>query len=160
MDTDLLDQAFMQGAGGSSGAGGGRRMAAIILLVVLVLGAGGLAYWFVVAKHHAKTVLTDTTTMGLGTQTYELADGHYLQVGLSLQLTNVSDSAEITKDMPRIDNAIVFAFGAMTSTQMESNAGKQLARTTILHDVNQILGLRSGLPQVAQVYYVGAPLVQ
>jgi flagellar FliL protein len=160
VDADLLEQAFLDESGGARRAGGRRRVVALVLAAVVVAaGAGWLAYWQV-TKPPGKVHLANGPVDDLGTMTFQLADGSYLQVGLALQLTNVADVHEVAADRARIDNALVFVFGSMTATEIQSNAGKAAAQAAIVRAVDSILGPRDGLPQVTRAYYTSPPLTQ
>lgn len=152
MNTDLLHQAFLAELGGGKGRSRLARALLVALLVVGLAAAGYLAWWFVhrpAGKPHlAPGAITSSYQMTLG-----LSDGHYLDVGIAFQLTNMADQAEIRADGPRIDNAVIDVYGAMSYTQVISPQGRAQALSAVVSDVNAILGTRDGLPQVSGAYY-------
>jgi flagellar basal body-associated protein FliL len=152
MNTDLLDQAFLGELGGTGTGNPWRRAFLVVVLVLLLAAAGYLAWWLESRPpgkpHLALGPITSPYQMTLG-----LADGHYLDVGIAFQLTNMADTTEMKSDTARIDNAIIDVYGAMTYTQVISPEGRSQALSEVVSDVNGILGSRDGLPQVSTAYY-------
>ncbi|WP_129337487.1 flagellar basal body-associated FliL family protein [Cellulomonas endophytica] len=88
----------------SKAKGKGRRPLVLVLVAVLVLGAGA-AYWFVLGPGSSQTPATQATeqvepevelgiVQAVDPISINLADGHYLRLGLGLQL-----SAEVAEDL-------------------------------------------------------------
>jgi flagellar FliL protein len=75
---------------------GGGKKKKIVLLLVLVLAIGGAAYWFVL-KPTPKTEPTPGEVVRLEPIQVNLAAGHYLKIGIALQLTASAHEADGSK---------------------------------------------------------------
>ena len=75
--------------------GSGRRKVMIVLVVLLVV--GGAAYWFFLKPAEAKTAPEPGEVVQLEPIQVNLAGGHYLKIGIALQLTAEAKEAEGSK---------------------------------------------------------------
>ena len=74
---------------------GGKKKKLVILLVLL-LAIGGAAYWFVL-KPHPKEAPKPGEVVQLEPIQVNLAAGHYLKIGIALQLTTEAHEADGSK---------------------------------------------------------------
>jgi flagellar FliL protein len=117
-------------AGQGKAKGTGRKKLIVILAVVLVLG-GGAGYWFLLgpgaAAGDVEAVVEDPAPVPGEVLTVEavslnLAGGHYLRLGLALQLTE--DVEAIPDPAVALDHAIVL-FSGRTVEEVSSAEGRQ-----------------------------------
>jgi flagellar FliL protein len=74
---------------------GGRKK--LILVLVLLLAIGGAAYWFMLKPAEAKSAPKPGTVVSLEPIQVNLAAGHYLKIGIALQLTAEAKEADGSK---------------------------------------------------------------
>lgn len=75
--------------------GGGRKK--VILLLVAMLAIGGASYWFLLKPAEAKTAPKPGEVVSLEPIQVNLAAGHYLKIGIALQLTAEAHEADGSK---------------------------------------------------------------
>ena len=75
--------------------GGGRKK--LILVLVVLLAIGGAAYWFMLKPAEAKTAPKPGEVVSLEPIQVNLAAGHYLKIGIALQLTAEATEADGSK---------------------------------------------------------------
>lgn len=93
-------------------AKGGRKKKLLIIVVTLLLAAGA-AYWFVLRPGPAEADKPEPgEVVALEAIQINLADGHYLRLGLALQLTTEAAEADGSK---ALDAAIEVFSGAPVS---------------------------------------------
>ncbi len=117
----------------------GRKKVVLVLVLVLLLAGGGGA--FLVLGGGSGDAHAEPVPMGpvvdLEPLTLNLADGHFLKVGLSLQLA--ADSAAGHGGDPlngaRARDAAIGIFGKKTYDQLLTPAGRTSARTTLEKEV-------------------------
>ena len=98
--------------------GGGKKK--IVLLLVLVLAIGGAAYWFVL-KPSPKAEPKPGEVVRLEPIQVNLAGGHYLKIGIALQLTADAHEADGSKAL----DATIETFSGLSMdelTRSESRA--------------------------------------
>ncbi len=77
--------------------GGGGKKKKLILIVVLVLALGGAGYWFKLRPSGEESAPVAGEVMPLDPMQVNLKDGHYLRIGLALQLTEGAHKADGSK---------------------------------------------------------------
>ncbi len=122
---------------------GRTRLLVIVLVAVLVLGGG--AYLLLLRPSGGEAHATEKPVAGavydLEPLTVNLADGHFLKVGMSLQLVEgvIPSAAEgdggVTGAQAR--DAAVETFGSRTYDQLLSPAGRAAARKALVKKVRK-----------------------
>ena len=87
-------------AGESTDAGGGRKKKLIIMLVALVVVGGG-GYWFLL-KPKPEPAPEPGEVVAMEPIQVNLAGGHYLKIGVALQLTTAAHDADGSKALDAV----------------------------------------------------------
>ena len=80
---------------------GGKKKLLIMLLLVVLLGGGG--YWFLL-KPGGETAPKPGEVMALEPIQVNLAEGHYLSIGIALQLVEGAEEADGSKALDAVIN--------------------------------------------------------
>lgn len=114
---------------------GGRKKLVLVLLLVLVLG-GGAAYWFLLrpapadgAAEAAPPAPEPGEVLVVDPISINLADGHYLRIGVGLQLT--ADVGE-EPDTARALDHVVTLFSGRAVGEVSSTEGREALRAELL----------------------------
>jgi len=93
----IASPAQQQAAAGETqdAKGGGRKK--LIMLLVVMLAVGGGAYWFVLKPAEAKEAPVPGEVLRLEPIQVNLTGGHYLKIGVALQLTADAHEADGSK---------------------------------------------------------------
>jgi flagellar basal body-associated protein FliL len=157
VDTDLLDQALLNGGMPYASSDSRTRRVLLIAVAVILLGVAGYLVYLATSPSKPTTLASGpiVTMPGqpAGGMVVSLDDGHYLDVEVSLQTTNVTDSTELSADGPQFANAVISVFGGMGYSYLQSGANQTAAKAILLQDFQQILGKKDGLPQLSAIYY-------
>jgi flagellar protein FliL len=125
------------GEDGTAAKGGGRKKLIIIVLAVLLLLAGG--YLFVLKPKMAKPAGPPKPVPGavvkLDSITINLAGGHFLKLGLSLQAT--AAAGEDVSGAQALDAAIDL-FSNKTIKELATREGREDAKTALVKRVSQL----------------------
>jgi flagellar protein FliL len=70
--------------------------------------------------------------------TLNLADGHYLKVGVALQLSKAGSAEEIGKDLAPAQDATIDLLGSYTTAQLTAHGGKQRAKALLGRKVAEL----------------------
>lgn len=125
-----------------------------IALAVVALLAGYVAKGKIMKPHYGPghpaplgqiIDLTQVTT--------NLADGHLAQLGVSLQMSKVGSSKEVTKDNSELLSTIVTDVGQETYTELLPPQGRAALQAKLLQSFQQVLGPADGAEQVVAVYF-------
>jgi flagellar FliL protein len=108
--------------------GGGRKK--LIMLLVVLLMVGGAGYWFVLKPSaHAKAAPKPGEVVKLEPIQVNLAGGHYLKIGIALQLTADAHEAD---GAPALDATIELFSGKsmnqLTRTEVRAEFKKSLEK--------------------------------
>lgn len=127
-----------------------------IILAVVVLLVGGYEAKSILLKPHYKP--GQTVPLGkilpLDQLTVNLADGHLVQVSISLQMTKVAQASAVGNDIPRFDDAAITLLGTYTYQTLITPNGRAQMKATLLKDCQKIAGTVDGAaPQVSAVYF-------
>jgi flagellar protein FliL len=115
---------------------GKKKLIMIVLAAVLLLGAAGGAYLlFKPTKAEAKPAPTPGIVVVLDAQTINLADGHYLKLKMSLQLT-VDAGAEAVDGSRALDLAID-QYSGLPMAQLFSNGFREQTKADLLAKVEK-----------------------
>lgn len=141
-------------AKGEAGAKAKKKPIKPIALVVMLLLVGYVAKGKIVKPHYAPGEAVPLgQIIDLTQVTTNLADGHLAQLGVSLQMTKVGSSKEVTKDNSEILSTIVTDVGEETYATLLPPQGRAALQSKLLHNIQQDLGPVDGAEQVAAVYF-------
>jgi flagellar FliL protein len=102
-----------------------RKRLIIIAAIVLVL-AGGAGYWFVLKP--GPSVAQPGAVDPLNAIQVNLADGHYLRVGLALQLTKDAQDIDGSKAL----DAAIGLFSGVSVSQADDAASREKLRAKLV----------------------------
>lgn len=109
----------------------GKRL--ILILLVLVLVGGGAGYWFLLKPSGEDVAVEPTPEPGevlvIEPITLNLADGHYLRLGLGLQLTTAV--AEEPDTARALDQAVSL-FSGRAVAEVASSEGREALRAELV----------------------------
>jgi flagellar FliL protein len=103
--------------------GGKKKKLIMLLLVLLIAGGGG----YTMLGKKAKAAPADGPVMSLDPVTLNLADGHYLQVALALQLAPMPKKAPKPDSSKVLDTTILY-LGDHTYNQLVAPGGRLQAK--------------------------------
>lgn len=136
----------------------GKRKVLILVALVAIAGLAVVAYPKLSHKkapnaHAAATAVANGPIESLDPVTVNLSDGHLLQVGVAVQLTLAADAKKVTAADPRILDAVISTFSALTYPGLLGTAGHEQARQQIEARLRGLFPPVAGAPQVAGVYF-------
>ena len=115
---------------------GKKKLIIIVLAALLLLGGGGGAYLlFTPKKAEAKAAPTPGIVVVLDAQTINLADGHYLKLKMSLQMT--TDAGSETLDGRRAMDLAIDQYSGMPMAQLFSNGFREQTKADLLAKVEK-----------------------
>lgn len=131
-----------------------KKLLAVVLIVV-VLAGGGMFY-----KKLHKVVykpgqpVPPGQVLALGKLTVNTSDGHYVQVGIDLQLTKPASLKTVQPKQPQLLNAAIADLGQQTYTGLLAPTGRSALLHELLVSFQQVLGTVDGAAQqVSAVYF-------
>jgi flagellar protein FliL len=134
---DKTEASTTKGDAAEAAKGGGKLKPMIAAVAVLAL-LGGV-YQFVLAPKSEKPAAPPKPTPGavvkLDPITVNLAGGHFLKLGLSLQAT--ADAGEEVSGAKALDAAIE-QFSGKTVTELASKGGRDKAKTALVKTVSKL----------------------
>ena len=114
----------------------------LILVLVVVLGGGGYVAMGGKKKAPASASAASAADLGpvinLDSITLNLADGHYLKVGVALQLSKSAKSGNFTNTDAKTLDATISVFGTQTVPQLSAPGGRDAAKTTLAKRVEKL----------------------
>lgn len=117
---------------GAEKKGGGKKKLVLILLVVVVVAA---AAWFFLLRgggsEEVEAVPGEVLT--LEPVQINLADGHYLRLGISLQLTETAHEADGSKAL----DAAIDIFSGRKQEELTKTAGRQKLKKELVHHLEE-----------------------
>jgi flagellar FliL protein len=125
----------------AAGAKGGRRKLVVVVAAVAVLALAGGVWFFVLApkgakgKPQAAPKPVPGAVVKLEPITVNLAGGHFLKLGLSLQAT--ADAGEEVAGAKALDAAIEH-FSGRTVAELASKAGRDKAKLELVKTVSEL----------------------
>ena len=134
----------------------GGKKKVLIVAVVLVLAVGVYMVKFrshkVVYKPGQPVPPGKVTS--LGTLTVNTSDGHVVQVGIDLQLTQPANAKTVSADQPQLRNAAILDLGQQTYPGLLAPSGRSALQQQLVTSFQQVLGTVDGAaPQVSAVYF-------
>lgn len=114
----------------AEGGGGGKKKLIIILVAVLAL--GGAAYWFVLrpkpepAPEPGEVVTMEPIQVNL-------AGGHYLKIGIALQLTTAAHEADGSKAL----DAVIELFSGKSMEQVTRDDERTKLKKELVKDLEE-----------------------
>lgn len=126
----------------------------IVAVVVLLAGAGAAAYFFM--KPSAKPKVEEEAKVPpkfveIGTYTANLMredTDRYLQIGISLKITDPELEEKIKAQLPEIQNMINLLLQSKYPSQLSSVEGKEKLANQIKEQIEFIMGLRKSAPPI------------
>jgi flagellar protein FliL len=137
----------------------GKRKLLVVVGLVAVLGVAAVAYPKLTHKKPASGFKSAALAVpngpieSLDPVTVNLSDGHLLQVGVAVQLTQTADAKKVTAMDPRILDAVISTFSALTYPSLLGSAGHEQARRQLEVRLQTLFPPVAGAPQVAGVYF-------
>jgi flagellar protein FliL len=106
------------------------KLIAFVLVLVVALAAG----WFLVIapKHHGAAAPTPGAVLPLDSQQINLAAGHYLRLGVALQLT---DKASKDVDGSKALDAAISVFSGLSVDQVMKAGAREELKKKLLADL-------------------------
>lgn len=132
------------------------RKKLFVILAVLVVLIGGYEAKSILLKPHytAGQKVPLGKILPLDQILTNLADGHDVQVNISIQLTSVANTSAMSADLPRFDDAAISVLSADTQSQLLPAAGRAEAKAQMLARFQKIAGTVDGAAQqVTAVYF-------
>ena len=136
-----------------------KRKLVLLLALVAVIAVAAVAYPKLTHKKPARgyksvaLAVPNGPIESLDPVTVNLSDGHLLQVGVAVQLTQAADVKKVTSMEPRILDAVISTFSALTYPGLLGPAGHEQARQQIEGRLVTLFPPVGGTPQVAGVYF-------
>ena len=136
-----------------------KKLIIIIAAVILLAGGGAAAYFLMKpsAKHEAK-IEEDSKLppkfVEIGTYTANLMhedSDRYLQVAISLKITDPELEEKIKAQMPEIQNMINMLLQSKYPSQLSSVEGKEKLASQIKEQIEFIMGLRKSAPPIHSI---------
>lgn len=137
-----------------------KKLIIIIVAVVILLAGGGAAAYFLMkpsAKHETK-VAEDSKVppkfVEIGTYTANLMredTDRYLQIGISLKITDPDLEEKIKAQLPEIQNTINLLLQSKYPSQLSTVEGKEKLAIQIKEQIEFIMGLRKSAPPIRSV---------
>jgi flagellar FliL protein len=109
---------------------GGKKKLLIILVAVLAIGGG--AYWFVL-KPHPKSAPTPGQVVTLEPIQVNLAQGHYLKIGIALQLVKGAKEVDGSKAL----DATIELFSGRSMEQLTKPAQRLKLKNQLVHTLEK-----------------------
>jgi len=125
---------------GDAPAGGGRKKKLLVILAILVLAAGA-AYWFVLKPKPSGPPQPGTVVM-IDPIQVNLAGGHYLKIGVALQLVK----GAATPDTAKALDAVIAEFSgrpmeSLTQPVQRDKLKRELAATLATRYDHDVMGV-------------------
>jgi flagellar FliL protein len=127
-----------------------KKMLMIIVAAVVLLGGGGGAFFMLKGNSAAAAPKKGIVTPIDSAITINLADGHYLKVGFSLQQT--SDSGSTAVDTSESLNLAIDEYTGMTVAQLSTEAGRDAAKAELLTKIVKAYTVE-GTKDVMNIYF-------
>lgn len=135
-----------QGAGKTEETKPKKKKLRLILVAVIALVAGGAAYFFVLAPQGGAPVAPKPgATLKLDSMQINLAEGHYLRLGLALQLTTKASS---TFDGSAAQDAAIGIFSGLDVGQADQAQQRTALKEKLLGQLQKLYP-----DEVMGVYY-------
>ena len=139
---------------------GKKKLIMIIVAAVVLLAGGGAAAYFLMkpsAKNAAKVeeeAKTPPKFVEIGTYTANLMKedtDRYLQVGISIKITDPELEEKIKAQLPEIQNTVNLILQSKYPSQLSTVEGKEKLASQIKEQVEYIMGLRKSAPPIRSV---------
>ena len=121
-------------AGTAAEAAKGGKKKLLIGIVVLLLAVGGGAYWFVL-KPSGPSKPQPGVVAPLDQIQINLADGHYLRLGLALQLTKSAGKEAV--DGSKALDAAIDIFSGLPVAEVNKRSSREKLRTELDNDLEK-----------------------
>lgn len=144
-----------------SASGKKGKLLKIMLVLVLLAGGGGAAWWYMTQQETtdqdaaapqekpATFVNLDPFTVNLRPET----EDQYLQVGLTLKVTESGTTDAIKLHMPEIRNKILLLLGDKKASEISTSEGKQQLSTELLNAIRQSITSQKTQQEISDVLF-------
>ena len=119
-----------------------KKLFVIVSVLVVLLGAGGAGYWFFLKPSGPPAPPKPGTVMKLDPIQLNLQNGHYLRIGIALQLTSTTSEVDGSK---ALDATIALFSGqsmdALADSVQREKLKEQLTRQLSAQYDGQVMGV-------------------
>lgn len=137
------------------------KLLKIMLALLLLAGGGGAAWWYMTQEETADQNAAapqekSATFVNLDPFTVNLrpeAEDQYLQVGLTLKLTEPSSTDAIKLHMPEIRNKILLLLSDKKASEISTSEGKQQLSTELLNAIRQSITSQKTQQEITDVLF-------
>lgn len=114
-----------------------KKMLIIIVAAVVLLGGGGAGAYFMLKGPSKKPAPVPGKVVAMDAITLNLADGHFLKLGLALQATA---AAAVTPDGSHADDIAISQFSNMAVAELSSNAQREKEKKELKEKIVKAYG--------------------
>ena len=111
---------------------GGKKKLVVIVLLVAVLGGAG--YWFFLKPSGAKEAPKPGEVVALEPIQVNLADGHYLSIGIALQLVEGAEKADGSKAL----DAVIELYSGLDVQELIKPKARSELKKELSHEVGEL----------------------
>jgi flagellar FliL protein len=116
----------------AEGKGGGKKKKLIIMvLLVVLLGGGG--YWFLLKPKGPEPAPKPGEVLALEPVQVNLAEGHYLSIGIALQLVEGAEEADGSKAL----DAVIDLFSGREIDELNKPKTREELKEELSHEVEE-----------------------
>ena len=116
-----------------------KKMLIIILIALVVLGGGGAGAFFMLKGDTAEAKEAEPVKGAVVAMdnaiTINLADGHFLKMGFTLQLT--ADAGEEAPDLSEAIDLAIDQYTGMEIAELETEKGREKAKEELLEKIEE-----------------------
>ena len=105
----------------------------LIIAVLVVLLAAGASYWFVLKPSPGAAAPVAGEVVPLDPIQINLADGHYLSIGIALQLTDAAKEADGSKAL----DAAIEMFSGRSTEELATRESREELKKELLHKLEK-----------------------
>jgi flagellar FliL protein len=111
---------------------GGKKKLLIVVLLVALLGGGG--YWFFLKPSGAAEAPKPGEVLALDPVQVNLADGHYLSIGIALQLVEGAEEADGSKAL----DAVIELYSGRDIEELIKSKTRDELKEELAHEVEEL----------------------
>jgi flagellar FliL protein len=116
-----------------------KKKLVILIAVVAILVAAAVSYFLFFSGAKTKKPVPIPVDYSFPQLTTNLDDGHIVQVDMTLVLKPGDLTAEVNRDLPKLQNAAILTFGQMSFSQLSPTSGRLLAESQLTDVFNSVL---------------------
>jgi len=111
---------------------GGKKKLLVVVLLVALLGGGG--YWFFLKPGGAEAAPKPGEVLALDPVQVNLADGHYLSIGIALQLVEGAAEADGSKAL----DAVIELYSGRNIDELSKSKTRDELKKELTHEVGEL----------------------